>query len=61
MSSEFDKHMKKSGVHISWNVNITIKMKTIVQKLWMIKTLQGVRERCNKWILLSMARKNSYD
>ena len=34
---EFDKHLKKAGGHIGWNVvEITIKMKTIVQnpKWW---------------------------
>ena len=35
---EFDKHLKKVGGHIGWNVvEITIKMKTIVQKPLMIK------------------------
>ena len=35
---EFDKHMKKAGGHIARNVvEITIKMKTIVQKTLMIK------------------------
>ena len=35
--AEFDKHLKAGG-HIGWNVvEITIKMKTIVQKLLMIK------------------------
>ena len=35
---EFDKHMKKAGGHIVWNVEeITIKMKTIVRKPLMIK------------------------
>ena len=35
---EFDKHLKKAGGHIGQNiVEITIKMKTIVQKLLMIK------------------------
>ena len=35
---EFDKHLKKAGGHISRNiVEITIKMKTIVQKPLMIK------------------------
>ena len=36
--SEFDKHQKKAGEHIGRNiVEITIKMKTIVQKPFMIK------------------------
>ena len=36
---EFDKHLKKAGGHIGRNVvEITIKMKTIVQKTLMIKT-----------------------
>ena len=35
---KFDKHLKKAGGHIGWNiVEITIKMKTIVQKPLMIK------------------------
>ena len=35
---EFDKHLKKAGGHIDRNVvEITIKMKTIVQKPLMIK------------------------
>ena len=35
---EFDKHLKKAGGHIGRNiVEITIKMKTIVQKPLMIK------------------------
>ena len=37
----FDKHLKKAGGHIGWNVveiTITIKMKTIVRKTLMIKT-----------------------
>ena len=35
---KFDKHLKKAGGYIGRNVmEITIKMKTIVQKLLMIK------------------------
>ena len=35
---EFDKHLKKAGGHIGWNVvEITIKMKTIVRKTLMLK------------------------
>ena len=35
---EFDKHLKKAGGHIGQNVvEITIKMKTIVQKTLIIK------------------------
>ena len=35
---EFDKHLKKAGGYISQNVvEITIKLKTIVQKLLIIK------------------------
>ena len=35
---EFDKHLKKAGGHIGRKVvEITIKMKTIVRKPWMIK------------------------
>ena len=38
---EFDKHLKKATVHISWNiVEITIKMKTIVWKPLMIKIIK---------------------
>ena len=38
--SEFDKHLKKDGGHISRNVmEITIKMKTIVRKPLMIKII----------------------
>ena len=38
---EFDKHLKKAGGHISRNVvEITIKMKTIVRKTLMIKTIK---------------------
>ena len=36
--TEFNKHLKKAGGHIGRNVvEITIKMKTIVQKTLMIK------------------------
>ena len=35
---EFDKHMKKAGGHIGWNVvEITIKMKKIIRKPLKIK------------------------
>ena len=35
---EFDKHLKKTGGHIDWNVvEITIKMKTMVRKPLMIR------------------------
>ena len=35
---KFDKQLKKAGRYIGWNiVEITIKMKTIVQKSLMIK------------------------
>ena len=38
---EFDKHLKKTGGHIGQNVvEITIKMKTIVRKHLMIKTIK---------------------
>ena len=38
--SDFDKHLEKAGGHIGRNVvEITIRMKTIVQKLLMIKSL----------------------
>ena len=38
---EFDKHLKKAGGHISRNVvEITIKMKTIVRKPFMIKIIK---------------------
>ena len=37
---KFDKHLKKAGGHISRNImEITIKMKTIVRKLLMIKII----------------------
>ena len=37
---EFDKHLKKAGRHIGQKVvEITIKMKTIVQKLLMINSV----------------------
>ena len=36
--SKFNKHLKKAGEHIGWNVvEITIKMKTILWKPLMIK------------------------
>ena len=39
--SEFDKHLKKAGGHIDQNVvEITIKMKTIVRKLFTIKIIK---------------------
>ena len=38
---EFDKHLKKAGGHIGWNVvEITIKMKKIVWKPLMIKIIK---------------------
>ena len=38
---EFNKHLKKAGGHIGWNVvEITIKMKTIVRKPLMIKIMK---------------------
>ena len=38
---KFDKHLKKAGGHIGWNiVEITIKMKIIVWKPLMIKILK---------------------
>ena len=38
---EFDKHPKKAGGHIDWNVvKITIKMKTVVQKPLMMKIIK---------------------
>ena len=38
--SEFDRHLKKAGVHIGRNVvGIKIKMKTIVRKPFMIKII----------------------
>ena len=39
--AEFDKHPKKAGGHIGWNVvEITIKMKTIVRNSLMIKIIK---------------------
>ena len=39
--AEFDKHLKKAGVHIGRNVvEITIKMKTIVRGPLMIKIIK---------------------
>ena len=38
---KFDKHLKKASGHIGWNVvEITIKMKTIVQKPLMINIIK---------------------
>ena len=38
---EFDKHMKKAGGHIGQNVvEITIKIKTIVRKPFMLKIIK---------------------
>ena len=43
---EFDKHQKKAGGHIGRNVvEITIKMKTIVQKSLMIKIFCVLRDK----------------
>ena len=40
-SVKFDKHLKKAGGHIGWNVvEITMKMKTIVPKHLMIKIIK---------------------
>ena len=37
----FDKHLKKAGEHISQNVGqMTIKMKIIIRKLFMIKIIK---------------------
>ena len=67
---EFDKHLKKIGGHISRNVvEITIKMKTIVQKPLMIKNHQASSQKFRqqiihcwmkdrKEILTSVQRKN---
>ena len=44
--SDFDKHLKKAEGHIGWNVmEITIKMKTIVQKPLMIKIHQASSQK----------------
>ena len=51
-SSKFNKHLKKAGGHISQNVEITIKMKTIVRKTLMIK----ISQKLSKW-LQAYARK----
>ena len=37
---KFDKHLKRAGGHIGWNVVEITKMKTIVRKPWMIKMFQ---------------------
>ena len=38
---KFNKHLKKAGGYIGWNVvEITMKMKTIVQKPLMIKIIK---------------------
>ena len=53
---EFDKkHLKKDGGYLGRNfVNITIKMKIIVQKLWMIKIIKlRLRNSDNEWLLLN--------
>ena len=43
---EFDKHQKKAGGHIGQNVvEITIKMKTIVQKPLMIKSHNTLNDK----------------
>ncbi len=43
---EFDKHLKKAGGHIGRNiVEITIKIKTIVQKPLMIKKKKRKRNK----------------
>ena len=39
---EFDKHQKNAGGHIGRNVEITIKMKTVVQKPLMIKKKNSI-------------------
>ena len=47
---EFDKHLKKTGGHIGWNVvEITIKMKTIVRKPLMIKIAEVAIEKGAFW------------
>ena len=38
---EFDKHLKKAGGHIGWNaMEIRMKMKTIVRKPSMMKSIK---------------------
>ena len=37
---KFEKHLKKAGENIGWNVEITIKMKTIVRKPLMKKIIK---------------------
>ena len=54
----FNKHLKKAGGHIGWNV-VEIAMKTIVQKLLMIKSrggilnLQWIASLCSSFIRLA--------
>ena len=46
---EFDKHLKKAGGHIGWNVGeITIEMKTIIRKPFMIKRYEYLNS--NKYV-----------
>ena len=48
---ELDKHLKKAGGHINWNVvEITIKMKTIVRKPLMIKIIKLRLRNLDNWI-----------
>ena len=50
---KFDKHLKKARGHIGWNVvEITIKMKTIVQKPLMIKIIKLCLRNLNNLMIL---------
>ena len=56
---EFDKHQKKAGGHIGWNiVEITIKMKTIVRKPLMIKDRKLVGENLQRGTMQQLADLN---
>ena len=47
---ELDKHLKKAGEHIGWNVvEITIKMETIARKPLMLH-FNSVKKEQIKWI-----------
>ena len=51
---EFDKHLKEAEGHIGWNVvEITIKMKTIVQKPFMIKIIKLRLRNLDNWLRMN--------
>ena len=57
---EFDKHLKMAGRHIGWIVvEITIKMKTIVRKPWMIKI--SVLLKSSYGVILAHLRNGRFD